>query len=130
MNRAVEYMDVHSSSPPRVFSPDEPATLVDVFTGIAAEKRDILNAASLNSFEPDCIHCAFQPYCGSDLIDDISRYGRSDHARTSTWFCKRHTSIFDHVFELMYRGGAAADHSLAQWSGIANWGAHLAPELS
>ncbi|WP_186421327.1 His-Xaa-Ser system radical SAM maturase HxsB [Bosea sp. CS1GBMeth4] len=102
----------------------------DVFTGIAAEKRDILNAASLNSFDPDCIHCAFQPYCGSDLIDDLSRYGRSDHARSNTWFCRRHTSVFDHVFELMYRGDAAADHSLAQWSGIANWGAHLAPKLS
>src|SRR6185369_2930053 len=46
MNRAVEYMDVHSSTPPRrVCSPDEPATLVDVFTGIARnhKRADTLN---------------------------------------------------------------------------------------
>lgn len=39
-------MDVHSSTPPqRVFSPDEPATLVDVFTGIARNHKrpDTLN---------------------------------------------------------------------------------------
>ena len=49
MNRAVEYMDVHSSTPPRrVFSPDEPATLVDVFTGIARNHKrpDTLNYKS------------------------------------------------------------------------------------
>ena len=46
MNRAVEYIDVHSSTPPRrVSSPDEPATLVDVFTGIARNHKrpDTLN---------------------------------------------------------------------------------------
>jgi long-chain acyl-CoA synthetase len=39
-------MDVHSSTPPRrVFSPDEPATLVEVFTGIARDHKrpDTLN---------------------------------------------------------------------------------------
>jgi long-chain acyl-CoA synthetase len=39
-------MDVHSSTPPqRVFSPDEPATLVDVFNRIARDHKrpDILN---------------------------------------------------------------------------------------
>ena len=49
MKRAVEYMDVHSSTPPRrVFSPDEPATLVDVFTGIARnhQRPDTLNYKS------------------------------------------------------------------------------------
>jgi len=46
VNRAVEYMDVHSSTPPRrVCSPDEPTTLVDVFTGIARnhKRADTLN---------------------------------------------------------------------------------------
>ena len=46
MKRAVEYMDVPSSTPPRrVFSPDEPATLVDVFMRIARDHKrpDTLN---------------------------------------------------------------------------------------
>ena len=46
MKRAIEFVDVQSSTPPRrVFSPDEPATLVDVFTGIARDHKrpDTLN---------------------------------------------------------------------------------------
>jgi len=46
VKRAVEYMDVHSSTPPRrVSSPNEPATLVDVFTRIARDHKrpDTLN---------------------------------------------------------------------------------------
>jgi long-chain acyl-CoA synthetase len=42
-------MDVHSSTPPRrVFSPDEPATLVDVFNGISRKHKrpDTLNYKS------------------------------------------------------------------------------------
>jgi long-chain acyl-CoA synthetase len=42
-------MDVHSSTPPqRVFSPDEPATLVDIFNGIARDHKrpDTLNYKS------------------------------------------------------------------------------------
>lgn len=49
MKRAVEYMDVNSSTQPRrVFSPDEPATLVDVFTRIARHHKrpDTLNYKS------------------------------------------------------------------------------------
>ncbi|HKG59470.1 MAG TPA: long-chain fatty acid--CoA ligase [Pyrinomonadaceae bacterium] len=49
MNRAVEYIDVHSSTPPRRnFSPDEPSTLVDVFTRIARKHKrpDTLNYKS------------------------------------------------------------------------------------
>ena len=46
MNRAVEYMDVHPSTPPqRVFSTSKPVTLVDVFNGIARDHQrpDTLN---------------------------------------------------------------------------------------
>jgi long-chain acyl-CoA synthetase len=46
VKRAVEYMDVHSSTPPqRIFSPGEPLTLVDVFNGIARDHKrpDTLN---------------------------------------------------------------------------------------
>jgi len=46
VKRAIEYMDVHSTTPPqRVFSPDKPATLVDVFNEIARvhKRPDTLN---------------------------------------------------------------------------------------
>lgn len=89
--------------------------------GIDQEKIALLNASAMNNFDPDCIHCAFQPFCGSDVIDDVSRYGRVDLPRHTTWFCRRHTSIFDKVFELLYRSDIATRFSLSRWAGIANW---------
>ena len=89
--------------------------------GIRREVVETLNAASLNTFDPDCVHCAYQPFCGSDVIDDISRYGRVDVPKHETWFCRRHTSLFDKVFELIYRQDEATQASLAHWAGVAAW---------
>ncbi|TDT92506.1 His-Xaa-Ser system radical SAM maturase HxsB [Azorhizobium sp. AG788] len=93
----------------------------NVRDGLGRAKIDTLNSCSLNNFDPDCIHCAFQPFCGSDVIDDISRYGTIDIPRTETWFCRRHTALFDKVFELLYRDDEATRRSLALWLGIPEW---------
>jgi His-Xaa-Ser system radical SAM maturase HxsB len=92
-----------------------------VATGIDQKKVAMLNGSSLNNFDPDCIHCAYQPFCGSDVVDDISRYGRVDIPRHETWFCRRQTSIFDKVFELIYRDDPATQKSLAHWIGLPAW---------
>jgi His-Xaa-Ser system radical SAM maturase HxsB len=93
-----------------------------VATGIDVAKVHILNASSVNNFDPDCIHCAYQPYCGTDVIDDVSRYGRMDIPRPDTWFCGRHMAVFDKVFEVIYSKDEATRASVAHWSGVANWG--------
>jgi len=92
-----------------------------VQSGIDHGKVATLNAASLNNFDPDCIHCPYQPFCGSDIIDDISRYGSIDVPKHATWFCRRHTSLFDKVFELLYRTDAATRFSLSRWAGMEDW---------
>ncbi|MFS2327591.1 His-Xaa-Ser system radical SAM maturase HxsB [Brucella sp. H1_1004] len=89
--------------------------------GLDVEKIALLNGSSLNNFDPDCIHCAYQPFCGSDLIDDLSRYGRIDLPRHETWFCKRHTAIFDKAFEYLYSDDEAIQFSVGQWLGIPAW---------
>ncbi|TGV63628.1 His-Xaa-Ser system radical SAM maturase HxsB, partial [Mesorhizobium sp. M00.F.Ca.ET.149.01.1.1] len=85
----------------------------DVGTGIDRAKVDVLNSGAFNHFDPDCIHCAYQPFCGTDVIDDISRYGRIDVSRPDTWFCGRHLSLFDKVFEVLYRKDEPARASVA-----------------
>jgi His-Xaa-Ser system radical SAM maturase HxsB len=92
-----------------------------VKAGIETKKIADLNSASLNNFDPDCIHCPYQAFCGTDLVDDISRYGRVDVPRLSTWFCKRHMALFDKVFELMYRNDEKTKRSLALWAGLQTW---------
>lgn len=95
-------------------------------TGIDTAKRDELNTVSMNNFDPDCIHCVYQPYCGTDIVDDLSRYGRLDIPRHSTWFCRRQMAVFDKVMELIYRDDAATKASLARWAGVARWPSGLA----
>ena len=97
-----------------------------VMDGLDVERVATLNAAALNDFEPDCIHCAFQPFCGSDPVDNISRCGRIDAPKADEWFCTRQTSVFDKVFELLYRSDEAARFSLGAWLDLPEWPADAA----
>lgn len=96
-----------------------------VYEGIDRSVADALNAEALNTFDPDCVHCPYQAFCGVDLIDDLSRYGRIDSPRHETDFCKRHLGIFDLVFELIYSPDEKVQKSLALWAGLER----LEPEL-
>ena len=87
-------------------------------TGIDREKVNTINSWSFNDLDPDCQHCAFQPYCGTDIVDDISRYGRVDLPRTETWFCQRHTALFDLIFELLRSCDPKVQHSMRIWAGV------------
>lgn len=86
-----------------------------------------LNGSSMNNYDSDCIHCVYQPFCGTDAIDDVSRYGRVDLPRADTWFCGRQTAVFDKVFEVMHRHDPAAQWSLARWLDIGAWRDNMVP---
>lgn len=94
--------------------------------GVDREKASAINAWSFNDLDADCQHCAYQPFCGTDVIDDISRYGRVDVPRPETWFCQRHLSLFDLVFELLGSDDPKVRHSLKQWAGAELLPEHLA----
>ena len=90
----------------------------NVQSGMDRTVVDAINAEAINVFDPDCVHCPYQAFCGVDLIDDLSRYGRIDLPRHETDFCQRHLAIFDLVFELLYSDDAKVRHSLAIWAGL------------
>lgn len=68
-------------------------------SGFDADKVQVLNWHAINQSHPDCTHCAYMPYCGIDIVDDISRSGRIDVPKLDTWFCRRQMNLFDLVFE-------------------------------
>jgi His-Xaa-Ser system radical SAM maturase HxsB len=86
-----------------------------ITTGWKSETFELLNQHSTNQFDPACQRCAYQPFCGRDLIDDIARYGRVDLPRTDTEFCRKHLHIFDLIFELVYSDDPAVRYSLSRW---------------
>jgi His-Xaa-Ser system radical SAM maturase HxsB len=101
----------------------------DLTNGLDHEKIEQLNSGSSNNFDPDCIHCPYQAFCGSDVVDDISRYGRIDQPRHLTRFCQRQTAVFDKIFELIYSTDHKVHLSLAHWAGVERWSPELAPVL-
>lgn len=98
----------------------------DVFKGLKPDTIETLNGEALNNFHPDCVHCPYQAYCGVDLVDDLSRYGRIDLPKHLTDFCQRHTYIFDKIFSLIYSEDPRVQKSLAIWSGSVRFDQSLA----
>ena len=98
-----------------------------VRSGIDAEKLALLNGAAFNHLDPDCLHCPYQPYCGVDSIDDISRYGRTDLPKHETWFCNRHLGLFDLAARLLYSRDDKVRFSVAHWLGLPDIPPTLSP---
>ena len=101
----------------------------NIAEGIDPAAVEHLNAWSFNNFDPDCIHCPYQAFCGTDTVDDISRYGRIDLPRLDTWFCGRQMAVFDKIFALLYARDEKIAHSLTSWAGLASLPPGLAPSL-
>jgi His-Xaa-Ser system radical SAM maturase HxsB len=97
----------------------------NVASGLDREKIDQLNASCFNDLDPDCQHCAYQPYCGTDQIDSVSRHGRVDVPRPETWFCQRHLGLFDKIFELLTSADPKVQYSMSRWAGVTTWPKHL-----
>jgi His-Xaa-Ser system radical SAM maturase HxsB len=87
----------------------------DVHLGWDSDQRRLLSAHSTNDGDPACARCAYQPYCGRDVIDDLARYGTIDVPRHETEFCRRHLHMFDLAFELLDSDDPAVRYSLARW---------------
>lgn len=90
----------------------------NVAEGIDYHKLALLSPGHVNNFDPDCIHCPYQPFCGSDPVDDLSREGRVDLPRHGSWFCQRHLAVFDLAMELLYSKDPAVGFTLTRWLGI------------
>ncbi|WP_080457390.1 His-Xaa-Ser system radical SAM maturase HxsB [Roseovarius sp. A-2] len=102
----------------------------NVADGLDHEKLALLAPSHVNNFDPDCIHCPYQPFCGTDPIDDLSRNGRIDVPRHESWFCQRHLAVFDLAIELLYSGDPAVDFTLCRWLGLETLPDALRPVLS
>ena len=90
----------------------------NVADGLDQAKLALLAPSHINSFDPDCIHCPYQPFCGTDPIDDLSRNGRIDVPRQESWFCQRHLAVFDLAIEMLYSRDPAVEFTLCRWLGL------------
>jgi His-Xaa-Ser system radical SAM maturase HxsB len=87
----------------------------DIASGWASDRRALLNRHAANYDDPACQRCAYQPFCGRDLVDDLARYGTIDMPRLETEFCRKHLHLFDFLFGLIYEDDPAIRYSLSRW---------------
>ena len=71
----------------------------NITESIDNKKISEFNWNQISDTNPDCIHCAHQPYCGIDCVDDLSRYSRIDIPKFDTTFCQNQMSKFDDIFK-------------------------------
>lgn len=70
----------------------------NIFEGLNEKKVDLLNSRSSNVNDLACKKCSFQPFCGVDNIDNISRYGTIDVETLNSHYCITHMGIFKYIF--------------------------------
>ena len=73
-------------------------SLGNLETAFDTEKSRELNQSAVHQVHHDCIHCVYKPFCGIDIVDDLSRYERVDFYKHDSWFCGRQTFAFDFIF--------------------------------
>src|SRR3546814_9318672 len=89
-----------------------------VATGWASETRDLLNRHATNQFDPTCTRCAYQPYYGRAVVDDLARYGRIDLPRHQTKFCRRHLHMFDFLFSLITNDEPRSEEHMSELNSL------------
>lgn len=99
----------------------------NVIEGWDTPARAALDRASTSDGDPACEECTYQAFCGRDIVDDISRYGRIDMPRHETDFCRRHLSLFDFAFELIHSDDEQVQYSLRRWLGLSGETGRLVP---
>ncbi|MBL3571245.1 His-Xaa-Ser system radical SAM maturase HxsB [Rhodovulum sulfidophilum] len=98
-----------------------------IHSGLDEVKLNQLQANASNFQDPDCQHCVFQPYCGLDVFDDLSRYGRIDVPRPQTDHCRLHQGLFDIAFEMIYSKDQSTRETVRKWLGAASLPSDVAP---
>lgn len=98
--------------------------------GVDDDRVAEFNRNASNHDDPDCMHCVYKAYCGLDLVDDLSRYGRIDLPRHQTEHCQSHIDLFDFAFELLYSDDPDVQTSLATWLGVPRYSPALAPRVT
>ena len=68
--------------------------------GLNKDAIEKINISSQLSNYEDCNKCAYQPFCGIDIVDIISRHGTLDLKMLDTHHCKTHLGIFDFINKL------------------------------
>ncbi|MBI4804038.1 MAG: His-Xaa-Ser system radical SAM maturase HxsB [Desulfovibrio sp.] len=84
-----------------------------VFT--SEKLKNIIKKSCLDTI-PGCSWCAYKPYCGADPIRNYLETGDLVGHKPTSFFCKKHIGIFEHLFSLLQR--ASDDELDIFWSWI------------
>lgn len=67
---------------------------------------------------PDCVDCAYLPYCGADPVYHYNSQGDIVGNKSHSGFCKINKGVFTHLFEKIYKNDP--EDMKVFWSWIRN----------
>ena len=76
-----------------------------------------MSLASNLDQQPDCVNCAYQPYCGTQPEHNHKTQGTMFGRMRESTMCAVHKGIQDYLFEKLAQGGPAVD-VLRRWTTI------------
>lgn len=74
-------------------------------------------ASNLDS-QPDCVHCAYQPFCGTQPEHNHKTLGTMFGRARESSMCAVHKGILDYLFEKLATADAATLEVLRRWTTI------------
>lgn len=88
-------------------------TYEEIFGGPVLRR---LVSESMTDALPGCADCAFQPYCGSDPVENHATQGDVVGHRPTSEFCSRNMGIIKHLLRLLHGSDAFARDLLHAWA--------------
>lgn len=81
--------------------------------------RGIIKNACVET-TPECAHCAYQAYCGTDPIRNYLESGDEMRNMRQTPFCIKHKGIFDFLFEILGNLSETEENIIWSWINRSN----------
>ena len=65
---------------------------------------------------PDCVDCAYKPYCGTCPVYNYTEQGNIFQQARTNEKCRTHKSVMDHLFTLLHQGDEETVEILSRWT--------------
>lgn len=85
-----------------------------------SKAMNIVHSGGTAENNPKCSECAFVPYCGADPIFNVATQGDPMGDHTESEFCRRHTGLFEVIFEYLENRDPEIMRVFLSWIGRRN----------
>ncbi|MBX3429717.1 MAG: His-Xaa-Ser system radical SAM maturase HxsB [Hyphomonadaceae bacterium] len=88
----------------------------DLDTLLGSDAMKWLARGAIAEKQPDCLDCAFVPYCGADPVHHAITQGEPDAPRHGSGFCEKNMALFHLLFAMLTKRDHDTMRTFAAWA--------------